>query len=131
MSMLPHFEIKAIEPMYQGRFILNFPKNFELDPYSVLKMSQLKYIYGIGWKDIIITLHDLVGADTTKKLIKDLEIKDLRTFLLEKLDPTGQCVEKVFIDSNFIEVDFGKFDYASDKLNSIILTIHPLRVIVE
>jgi|ERR1035437_10810 hypothetical protein len=125
--------IKLIEPVYQNRFLLNFPEEFGLDSYTVSKISPLKYKADRGWKNIVITLFDVTGVQATKKLVESIGIgvNHLRTYMIEKIDPTGASAERIFIDSNLVEIDFGKFDYASEEWNSINLIIHPVRVIIQ
>jgi hypothetical protein len=127
-------EIKPLilyEPIHQSRFIIRFPKEFGIKEYLVQKMSPLKYNFATGWEDITISMIDIIAEKITKcfseNIIKTIEGR----ITLEKLDPTGVCVEKIHIDSKFIDVDFGKFNYASDKLNKIVVKIKPVRVIVE
>ena len=50
---------------------------------------------------------------------------------LEKLDPTGVCVEKIKIFSKTLDIDFGRFDYASDGLAEIKIKIKPTKVQVS
>ena len=50
---------------------------------------------------------------------------------LQKIDPTGACIEAIDIFSKEVDIDFGKFDYACDDLSKIKIKITPTKVQVS
>jgi|JFJP01.1.fsa_nt_gi hypothetical protein len=122
---------KCFEPIHQSRWILRF-KDYDIPEFTVMKISNLKHsnINGImKWEKITITLHDIISISNTKTIVENLV--DIPKIVIEKLDPIGVCVETITICSNEMHVDFGKFDYKSDKLNRIKIRLSPTKVIVS
>ena len=128
--MIPHFETsKMIEPVIQNLWTLSFPNDYNIPEYCVSKVSSLKYSSINGWRKITITMLDLMGISITKTLIENLVRVPLK-ITLKKLDLTGACVETINIQAKEFEVNYGKFDYSSEKLNKIKVTLKPTNVIV-
>ena len=117
----------AFEPFRPNCWKLTFPDDFDLPEYVVNKVSKLKHYSDGGWKKITITLLDVIGVETTKKLLANLNHTPLKVSL-EKLDPTGVCVEKIDIFSKKVDIDFGTFDYAQDEISKIKVIILPTKV---
>lgn len=120
-----------LEPIHSNRFYLIFPKEFELEPYCVKKMSEIKFDFKSGWKDIVISIQDVIGLEITKRISENVVGGQQGTFILEKLDPTGVCIEKIKINSKLIYINYGDFNYSSDKLNVIKIKIRPISIIIE
>jgi len=123
-------QIKSIEPNRQNLWTLNFPDEFDLPEYCINKVSKLKH-YGNGqWKPLTITLLDIIGVGATKKLMENFVHIPLKV-QLKKLDPTGACHETINIFSSSYDINFGNFNYASDKLSKIKIILTPKRVMVS
>ena len=119
----------AYEPHRLNRWMLSFPNDFDLPEYCVNKVSKLKHFSsGRGrWKPVTITLYDIIGMNTTKKLIANLNHTPIK-IKLQKLDPTGACVETIEIFSKEVDIDLGNFDYSSDDICKIKIKITPTNV---
>lgn len=120
------------EPVHQARWVLKFPNEYNIPEFSVFKTSKLKHYNSKGnekWGKFTITIHDIIGISATKNIIENMV--EIPIINIEKLDPIGKCVERITIHSNEMFVDFGRFDYSSDKLNIIKVILQPTKVFVS
>lgn len=130
--MKPFIKHHSYEPIHQARWTLKFPDKFNIPEFSVKKTSKLKYYKTkdeVKWERFTITISDLIAISATKNIIENLV--QIPTINIEKLDPIGKCVERITIHSNEMFIDFGRFDYFSDKFNRIKITLQPTKVIVS
>ena len=129
--MIDLSKFKIREPIHSSRFILNFPKEFQLDPSCVQKLSPIKYNFKTGWEEIVISIYDIIEMELTKTISENIRPDQRGTFILNKLDPCGESIEKIQINSKLVDINFGEFDYASNELNVIKLTIKPMSIIIS
>lgn len=129
------------EPKRTDRFIVEFPV---LKSFVVQKIDKPKWING-KWSLIEMKLIDLTGPSTSqlafgltnpkdylsfkvdkRTFIEKLLRKPIFTFYIKALNSTGVVVECWTISVKKISfIDFGEYDYESDAISMIHLTIHP------
>jgi len=114
------------EPKRKNRFIITFPKEYDIDSWIVNTSTMPKYTND-KWENMEITFKDPIGYSTSERLYKLVVTKDKSTiltqFTIDMLDPTGVLVEKWLIGiQEIISIDFGDLDYSNtDMLNPKII----------
>ena len=122
---------KLIELNHQNRWMLTFPDEYNIPEFAISKVSNLKCsnVKGVmTWKKFTITINDLIGVSITKNIVENLI--EFPIIKIKKLNAMGEFVEIITISTKEIYVDFGKFDYSSEKLNTIKITVVPSRVFI-
>jgi hypothetical protein len=125
------------EPKRQNLFMVNFPKEFNIESWLVTKIFRPKFIDN-KWANIEIVFKDPVAPSSTKPLFNLIKFTEkfksytapqqLPLFLFEitMLDPTGVVVEKWQIAvEEIVMIDFGKCDYGSDEIQEPKMIIKP------
>ena len=111
------------EPKKENRFVITFPKPFEIPEYVIHKCSRPVYNQG-KWSDIMFSMHDAIEPSTTRALvdgIRELRKMDDPILIIDisLLDPVGQTIEKWLVKGTIETINFGTLDYSSDKLLEI------------
>ena len=124
-------ECTRFEPIIKHRFMARFE---DIPNYAVRNVSNIKFIKG-KYQDIIIKLYDIVTPSITKRLTelitgRSSESDDF-TLKLQILGEEDDIIREWIIRTHDISIDFGNFDYASDSLNSIIITMLNPRCILN
>jgi hypothetical protein len=122
------------EPKRKNRFIVEFPKEFELEPWLVNNIDRPKYV-NYKWEEMEVTFKDPIcnsSSEALFKLIKfvetfkDHQVSPLFLFYITMLDPTGVAVEKWEIAvEELISINFGDLDYGSDECQEPKMIIKP------
>lgn len=134
--------VSNYEPKFNNRFIVNFPKELNIECRQVQKINKPKYS-NFKWMNMEITFIDPISPSTSEslnELIKFIEIRKsvnnktmpLFKFNIVSLDPTGKEVETWQISvEDIILIDFGEFDYMSDSLQLPKMIIKPLNCVLK
>lgn len=143
------------EPKRKNRFSLEFPTELGIESFLVQTsgkpsmeivgteipyMNTSTWVAGrYKWGTIDIKFIDVIGPSTTQKVMEwvglhaesatgrmGYAVGYKKNLLLKGLDPTGQDVEKwTLIGCMIINVAFGDYDYGSDDLSEVTITIQP------
>ena len=143
------------EPKRKNRFVLEFPSELGIESYLVQTASKphieinsvpVEYMnttfYVAGkykWSSMDIKFIDVIGPSTTQKIMEWIRLHAesatgrmgyavgyKKNLVLKALDPTGAEVEKWTLVGCFItDGNFGEFDYSSDDLADVAITIQP------
>lgn len=132
------------EPKRENRFIIGFPKEFDIPEWIVDMATRPKYklgMYGLNgrWEDMTVTFKDPVGPSSSKSLFHLIKIVEelkkivlpglpLFTYKIFMLDPTGVVVETWEIGvQDIISIEFGAdLDYSSDEIQRPKIVMRPL-----
>ena len=147
------------EPLRKNRFALEFPTELGIDSFIVqtsgkpkLTVNSIRIPYMNGfdfvagkakWGTIDIEFLDVIGPSTTQKIMEWVNLEYEATtgrmgyavgykknLVLKALDPVGLEVQKWTLIGCFItEVDNDSFDYGSDDIIKIKITVQPTRCI--
>lgn len=125
--------ILTYEPKRKNRFIVHFPNHFNL-PSWLVRATEKPKLLNNGWSEIEIILIDCVGdVSTSRNLITLYRNGILRipfNLTVESLDPTGIVVDRWELENcSVVKLDFGQFDYSSDDILEISLTVQPTNCI--
>lgn len=122
-----NMETTQYELKRQNRFMVVFPKSFEIEPWKITQLSRPVYNMELKkWERITIEFIDPIATSTSKSLYKIVEQEiDTISFTIEMLDPTGEVVEKWEISGSIIEVNFDKLNYSLENLLNPTITIQP------
>lgn len=148
------------EPKRVNRFVLEFPSELGIDSFIVQTsakpslninsveipyMNTSTWVAGRStWQAMEITFIDVIGPSTTQKIMEWVRlhfesatgrmgyaIGYKKNLVLKALDPTGVEVEKwTLIGSTIVSTNFGNFDYGSDELANVTVSIQPDRCIL-
>lgn len=128
-----------LEIKRENRFIVEFPKEFDIESWLVRSISR-PHFKNNKWENIEMTFMDPIGPSTSERLFKLINKykkkglfsflkKDIFTFQIQSLDPVGQVVETWSVDvKELVSVDFGKYDYGvkdEDSLQIIKMILKP------
>jgi hypothetical protein len=130
------------EPKKINRFVVNFPKEFEIESWMVQKINKPRFEKN-GWQDIEIDFIDTIAPSTSQKLFKLISLKNNKKFqfvdlfkkykkpmfefTISAIDPTGVEVEKWIIFVNaVVYVDFSEFNYDDDNITQLKMILKPL-----
>jgi hypothetical protein len=120
------------EPMQANRFIVRFPADVDLPPWSVSKLSPIEYNDN-NWADITIHFRAFIAPPTITILDKFVQQYGDQSFVIEidLCDPTGVVVQKFLVESSKIKkINFGLFNYGADEILEPFITISPSNVVV-
>ncbi len=138
----------AQEPKRNNRFIVEFPEQFNIEPYVIqsttkprLTFTQKTFnLFNIWkystvkstWSNIEMTLFDPIGPSSSAAVVDLIKFCDVNqgdtlfSFTIKALDPTGIEVETWTIDvDSLVSVDFGSYDYSKDGLQKITMILKP------
>jgi hypothetical protein len=149
------------EPKRKNRFVLEFPTELGIESYLVQTakkpsatinkveipyMNTKSYVAGqYWWEEINVSFIDVIGPSTSQKLMEWIRLHFEQTtgkmgyavaykknLILKALDPVGVEVEKwTLIGTQITKVDFEDFDYGSDDLAKVNMTLQPDRCILS
>lgn len=149
------------EPKKNNRFVLEFPTELGIESYLVKTSGKPKMSIGsvelpymntsnwvagrYTWGTIDITFIDVIGPSTTQKIMEWVNLHAetptgrmgyavgyKKNLVLKALDPTGVEVEKwTLIGCMITEVGFGDYDYSSEDVAEVSITIQPDRCILD
>lgn len=143
------------EPKRKNRFTLEFPTELGIESYLVqtvkkpsldIGSTQIDYMNSASfvagraiWQPIDISFIDVIGPSTTQKLMEWVRlifepetgrmgyaVGYKKNLVLKAVGPAGGDVEKWTLIGCFItNVDFGDYDYGSDDVSEVKITIQP------
>jgi hypothetical protein len=149
------------EPKRENRFFAEFPAELgievwkiqefkkpamNIDPVEIPFVNETNYVAGkYKWEAMDLVFIDTIGPSTSTQLMEWVRLhaesltgrmgyaagykKDIR---LKALDPTGVEIEKWFLEQCMItNINFGTFNYDSDAVMMVNVTIQPWRCILN
>lgn len=127
-------ELNGYEPKMNNRFVVEFPKEFELESWLVTKINRPKFNFETNaWENIKIDFVDPVAISTSKKLLNIINNlgseKDIldNKINIKTLDPTGVTVENwIIVIDKILLIDLGDSDYGNNEMQSPYMVIKPL-----
>lgn len=148
------------EPKRKNRFALEFPTELgiesflvqtsgkpklEINPVEIMYMNTSQWVAGRSkWGSIDVKFIDVIGPSTTQKIMEWVRLHFesatgrmgyavgyKKNLVLKGLDPTGQDVEKwTLVGCMITNAEFGDYDYGSDDLSEVTITIQPDRCLL-
>ena len=148
------------EPKRKNRFVLEFPTELGIESYLVqtsakpslaINATEIPYMntstWVAGrsiWSSMEISFIDVIGPSTTQKIMEWVRLHFESTtgrmgyaigykknLVLKALDPTGVEVEKwTLIGCMITNADFDSYDYGSDDVSMVTITIQPDRCLL-
>ena len=148
------------EPKKKNRFVLEFPSELaiesflvqtvkkpsaEINPVEIMYMNGSQWVAGRAkWGTVEIKFIDVIGPSTTQKIIEwfrlhyesatgrmGYAVGYKKNLVLKALDPTGMEVEKwTLVGCMITNVDFGDYDYGSDDISEVTVTLQPDRCLL-
>jgi hypothetical protein len=126
-----------IESKRNNQFVVEFPKQFGLDSYSVKRMNKPNFINN-RWGNIRIDFTDVIGGSSNKGLLKIINflklsdgINPLFDIKIKMLNSIGNVVEEWVISvEKVLTIDFGDLDYGDDSIQEPYLIFKPLDCIL-
>ncbi len=148
------------EPKRKNRFVLEFPTELgiesflvqtsgkptlEINPTEIQYMNTSQWVAGRSkWGTIEVKFIDVIGPSTTQKIMEWVRLHFesatgrmgyavgyKKNLVLKALDPTGMEVEKwTLIGCMVTNASFGDYDYGSDDLGEVTITLQPDRCIL-
>jgi hypothetical protein len=149
------------EPLLQNRFSLEFPTEVGIEQYMVQTakkpsltinpveipyMNSSSWVAGRAvWGTMDITFIDVIGPSTAQKLMdwvrlhfepttgrSGYAISYKKTLVLKALDGPGIEVQKwTLVGCQITTADFGDYDYGSDELVKLSITLQPDKCILN
>jgi len=111
-------KLSKIEPLYENRFLVDFPKYFDIKPYAIKSITPPKYLNG-EWLDIVVTFRDFIQIpfETYMNVLYEKNYN----IVLNYLDPSGAIIRRGLIEvSHAKSLDSGEtLDYESTKISLI------------
>lgn len=122
-------EKKRVEKKHVDRFLVEFPEEFNLPSWTIIKLNKPQLVNS-EWLPIEITFVDPIEKSVSKSLYELIKIvKELKKggsstlfhFKIKILGLTGDIVEmwKIGVKDIF-SIDFGKLDYFPSLTNQCI-----------
>lgn len=116
------------EPKVNNRWIVSFPNEFNIHPYTIKSIKRPDLTSKISernnhmyWSDLNITFYDLVGFNITKTL--EDKSKEFFEITLEYLDAVGSVIETLKYKCYLKEYKTDELDYTSENgTKSLIYT---------
>ena len=149
------------EPLLQNRFALEFPTELGIDQFIVQTakkpslninaveipyMNTSSWVAGRSvWQQMEISFIDVIGPSTTQKVMEwvNLHFESStgrmgyavgykKNLFLKALDGPGVEVQKwTLIGCQIVSADFDQFDYGTDDVVKISVTLQPDRCILS
>jgi len=117
----------AYEPKTENRFIVTFPKEFDITPTVIFKVSPI-IVNGSYTKTqpVVFSMYDPVTPSTSQSInegLRYLRGQDDKTLeiKIQSLGPVGDVVEEWLLYGVIELVDFGVYDWNSNKTKVITL----------
>ncbi len=137
------------EPVLKNRFLVELPKEFEIEPYIIQKVSRPTLTYhsktNYTWGNLELEIIDTYAhtpsqgvlkmvefckakkAKFAKKEIVDPKKMVLFSFDIKILDPTGFNTETWTIHvKELVSVEFGENTYESSDIQKIRIVVEPV-----
>lgn len=148
------------EPKRKNRFVLEFPSELGIESYLVqtsgkpkitINSTEIPYMntstWVAGrykWEPIDIEFIDVIGPSTTQKIVEWVRLHAesatgkmgyavgyKKNLVLKALDPVGVEIEKWTLIGSFItSMDTDNFDYSSDDIIKVKITVQPDRCLL-
>lgn len=118
----------TLEPLYNNRFLIHFPEEFEIDSWFVKSMRKTpKTFFKESENKLYVTIYEYLCYGDLK-IIEKCELFNklyLPSIIIDDLDKRG-CVlnSEKYINCRIDQVDFKPCDYSDCKIKESILTIH-------
>jgi hypothetical protein len=128
--------ISDFEPKRNNRFIVRFPKEFQIVDWCLQSITKPKLVNG-EWELIKIEFNDFIDysvSDALINMIKFLQSDDkkLVEIYLDILSQSGEVVDEWLITFNqILSVDFGDCNYDNDDIQRPILIFKPIDCILK
>lgn len=121
-------KVDELEPLYNNRFLIRFPKEFEIDSWFVKNMRKTpKTFFQKSENKLYITIYEYLCYGDLK-IIEKCEVFNklyLPAIIIDDLDKTGCVVNsEKYINCRIDQVDFKPCDYSDYNVKECILTIH-------
>lgn len=128
---ITHITPFLYEPMRQNRFIVNFPNEFQIEPFYVRSVSCPRFnSERFSWELMTLELITPIGRNITGNLYRISYEYENFLFHISLLDPTGIVVEKWEIMVESYTVDFGELNYESDEIRTVKLHVQPSNCVI-
>lgn len=127
------------EPKMNNKFLVEFPEEFNVQPWSVQKTNKPKFTDG-KWEDIKIEFTDPIAPSTSQSLFNIVyflktnvtDSKTLFSIKIKQLDPTDVVIEEWIVNvEKVLTINFGELDYDDDKMQKPFLILTPLDCILN
>ena len=127
------------EPKRNDRFLVEFPKQFNIQPWCIQKINKPKFTDG-KWEDIRIDFIDPIGPSTSRCLFKIVNFiesnscdnRKLFEVRIKSLDPTGVGVEEWVVNvEKVLTINFGELDYGDCESQKPFLILKPLNCVLN
>jgi len=120
------------------RFVVEFPEEFKIAPYTVKKINAPVFdTEKRQWENFVIELLDPVHPSASKGIFeliqKEIQNKDyMFSFVIKTLDPAGMVIEKWKMSECKIDrIHFGDNDYGNGEVRIIHMSIKPGKCILS
>lgn len=123
---------KQFEPKMNNRFIVEFPKEVEIENHFIKSITKPKYDKN-EWQNIRIDFYDAINPSISQRLYNILyKIKIFDSFKINTLDPTGVVIEQweIYV-GKILTIDFGNFNYSDDGIQIPNMVIKPANCILN
>lgn len=118
-------ELNNYELNFTSRYVVELPKEFEIESYFINSAELPKLING-NWQNINIKFVNPIADSMTKKLLKIVNQNTTFNYTIKLLDPLEEITEKWVIKvRKIIGVDFGELNYNNTDILISTLTIEP------
>jgi len=130
--------ITQLEPQIINRFLIEFPEEFNIKSWHVLRVNKPKFTDG-KWENIKFIFNEPIGSSASIGLISIINYlninknKNLKFEIkLQSLDPVGLVIEEWIIKvKNVLTIDFGELDYEDNGFQYPNLVVEPLDCILK
>lgn len=103
------------EPKMTNRWIVKFPKKYQIPEWVGKAMTLPVYPFNLGGK-ITVVLRDPIAPSTTKSIMKFLDEPKPFKLKIHMLDPLGESIEKWILKGCLItSIDWSTLDYESNE----------------
>ena len=128
-----HSDIKApfeFEIKVTNRYLVEFPKEFNIDSWCIQKISKPKFTDG-KWENIRMEFIDIISPSISKTLFNNLNKCDFQIKIIS-LDQTMKSIEEWVIQvEKILTVDFGELNYNNQEIQKIFLIVKPVNCILN
>lgn len=114
------------EPKMGNRFILTFPKHFNINDWQVQNVYLPTYRSSINpfknkWSDLEVEFIDIVPINLNKLFLNQKDTKDFN-IKVTMLDPTGVEVETFMVEIKKIsQIFLGRLSYSDTNIKKIFV----------
>jgi hypothetical protein len=131
--------IKNYEPKKINLFIVEFPKEFDIQSWAIQKINK-PYFLNNKWGNITVSFIDTIPESASKGLYNIINFlkeniktdKILFEISIKTLDPVGNVVEEWIIQvEEVLNINFGNLNYADKNYQEPTLLIKPYNCILN